>query len=118
MDRRAFVKLTGIGMGGLMLPITGTIVSAAELVESGMDFATKKKLANIALNAATASGATYADARIGRYLNQFITAQEKRVNNVVNTLKLLKVMRRAGVGKFVFSGSCSTTTCSAASRTD
>jgi TldD protein len=85
MDRRQFVKLTGIGVSGLVLPISGRVVSAAELLDTGMDFATKKKLANIALNAATAAGATYADARIGRYLNQFITAQEKRVNNVVNT---------------------------------
>ncbi len=85
MDRRDFVKLTGIGVTGLMLPITGRIVSAAELVGTGMDFATKKGLANIALEAATSAGATYADARIGRYLNQFITAQEKRVDNIVNT---------------------------------
>ena len=85
MDRRDFVKLTGIGAAGLMLPITGRIVTASELVQAGMDFATKKDLANIALNAATKAGATYADARIGRYLNQFITAQEKRVDNIVNT---------------------------------
>lgn len=85
MDRRDFIKLTGIGMGGLMLPITGRLVSAGELLEPGMDFAAKKNLATIALEAATKAGATYADARLGRYLNQFITAQEKRVDNVVNT---------------------------------
>jgi len=85
MDRRDFVKLTGIGVGGLMLPITGRIVSASELVGANMDFAAKKALANIALEAATSAGATYADARVGRYLNQFITAQEKRVDNIVNT---------------------------------
>ncbi len=85
MDRRDFVKLTGIGVGGLMLPITGRIVSAAELTQAGMDFAAKKSLATVALNAATSAGASYADARIGRYLNQFITAQEKRVDNIVNT---------------------------------
>jgi len=85
MDRRDFVKLTGIGAAGLMLPITGRIVTAAELVETGMDFASKKSLADIALNAATKAGASYADARIGRYLNQFVTAQEKRVDNIVNT---------------------------------
>jgi TldD protein len=85
MDRRDFIKLTGIGVSGLMLPITGRVVSAAELLDPGMDFAAKKNLAAIALEAATKAGATYADARIGRYLNQFITAQEKRVDNVVNT---------------------------------
>ncbi|MEE4204553.1 MAG: TldD/PmbA family protein [Halieaceae bacterium] len=85
MHRRDFVKLTGIGAAGLMLPISGNIVTAAELVDTGLDFAQKKQLANIALSAATEAGATYADARIGRYLNQFVTAQELRVDNIVNT---------------------------------
>ena len=96
MDRRDFVKLTGVGVTGLMLPVTGRVVSAAELVQTGLDFDAKKKLANIALNAATQAGASYADARIGRYLNQFITAQEKRVDNVVNT-------ESAGIGIRVIS---------------
>ena len=85
MDRRKFIKLTGVGMGGLMLPIPGTFISAAELTANPMDAAFKKHLSDIALNAAKAKGATYADARIGRYLNQFITAEEKRVSNIVNT---------------------------------
>jgi TldD protein len=85
MDRRQFVKLTGIGVGSLMLPIAGRVVAAEELLNPGMDFATKKKLGSIALEAATEAGATYADARIGRYLNQFVTAQETRVDNIVNT---------------------------------
>ena len=42
-------------------------------------------MADIALNAAKAKGASYADARIGRYLNQFVTTQETRVDNIVNT---------------------------------
>ena len=85
MDRRNFIKLTGAGAGGLVLPITGNIVSAAQLVDKPMDVAIKKQLADVALNTARASGASYADARIGRYLNQFITTREKVVNNVVNT---------------------------------
>jgi len=85
MDRRQFVKLTGIGMSSLLLPITTRTVSAEELLEPGMDFATKKRLGSIALEAATKAGASYADARIGRYLNQFVTAQETRVDNIVNT---------------------------------
>ncbi|MGI9289814.1 MAG: TldD/PmbA family protein, partial [Gammaproteobacteria bacterium] len=69
----------------MLLPVPGRIISAAELTNPGLDFAGKKELATIALNAATGAGASYADVRIGRYLNQFITAQEKRVNNIVNT---------------------------------
>jgi len=85
MHRRNFVKFSGLGAAGLMLPITGHMVSAAELLEPGLDFERKKQLANIALSAATEAGATYADVRIGRYLNQFVTAQEKRVESIVNT---------------------------------
>ncbi len=86
MDRRKFVQLMSAGVAtGLILPITGNQVSAAALLDNPVDVAFKKRLADIALNAATAKGATYADARIGRYLNQFITAQEKRVDNIVNT---------------------------------
>ena len=85
MDRRKFIKLTGVGMGGLMIPLPGAFVSAAELTANPMEVAFKKQMADIALNAARAKGASYADARIGRYLNQFITAQEKRVSNIVNT---------------------------------
>jgi TldD protein len=45
----------------------------------------KKKLADIALNTAKSKGATYADVRIGRYLNQFITTREDKVQNLTNT---------------------------------
>ncbi|MCJ8321868.1 MAG: TldD/PmbA family protein [Colwellia sp.] len=85
MDRRDFIKLTGVGAGGLILPLSGIAVSAEQMLDKPMDVAYKKKLADIALNAAKAKGATYADVRIGRYLNQFITTQETRVDNIVNT---------------------------------
>ncbi|TQV72406.1 TldD/PmbA family protein [Aliikangiella marina] len=85
MERRDFVKLSCAGFGSMMLPINGNIVTAAELLDRPMDVAMKKQLADVALNAAKSVGATYADARIGRYLNQFITTRDKVVNNVVNT---------------------------------
>jgi len=50
-----------------------------------VDTAVKKKMADIALNAAKAKGAFYADVRIGRYLNQFITTREKTIQTVANT---------------------------------
>lgn len=109
MDRRDFVKLTGIGATGLMLPITGRLVSADQLVEPGMDFAGKKALANIALNAATGAGASYTDARIGRYLNQFITAQEKRVDNVVSTESVGIGVRVIANGTWGFAATSSLT---------
>jgi len=50
-----------------------------------VDTTEKKRLADIALNAARAKGATYTDVRIGRYLNQFIITREDKVQNIVNT---------------------------------
>ncbi len=50
-----------------------------------LDSALKKRLADEALNAARAAGASYCDVRIGRYLNQFVITREDKVQNVVNT---------------------------------
>ncbi len=44
-----------------------------------------KDLADVALNAAAQKGASYADIRISRFTNQFVTTREKRVENVTNT---------------------------------
>ncbi|MFQ3199068.1 MAG: TldD protein, partial [Paraglaciecola sp.] len=85
MERRDFIKFGGAGIGAFMLPISGIAVSADQMLDKPMDVAYKKKLADIALNAAKAKGASYADARIGRYLNQFVTTRETRVDNIVNT---------------------------------
>ncbi|MEO7200244.1 MAG: TldD/PmbA family protein [Dokdonella sp.] len=84
MDRRNFLKVTGIGLGTLMIPIYGRSIAAEALVTQ-MDVAFKKRLADGALEAAKASGATYCDVRIGRYLRQFIITREDRVDNIVNT---------------------------------
>ena len=71
-------------MGGLMIPLMGTPVQAfTSLV--GMPASDKKVLADIALNAAKMNGASYADIRIGRYLNQFISTRERQVQNITNT---------------------------------
>lgn len=44
-----------------------------------------KDLADVALNVATRRGASYADMRIVRTLNQFVVTREKRVQNVTDT---------------------------------
>jgi TldD protein len=84
MDRRDFLAASGIGLSGLMIPGFGNAV-AAEVLLTTMDVARKKALADIALNAATTSGASYCDVRIGRYLRQFVITREDKVENVVNT---------------------------------
>ncbi len=77
-----------MGLGSLVvpqLPFGSRIIDPSEALQGGMDVATKKQLADIALNAAKSGGASYADVRIGRYLNQFVVTREKRVQAIANT---------------------------------
>ena len=88
MNRRNFIQLAGLGTGAFLLPdfaMYGQPVSAESLLDPGMDVATKKRLADAALNAAKSGGASYADVRIGRYLRQFVITREDKVQNIVNT---------------------------------
>src|SRR3954468_17684515 len=75
----------GGGVAGAMLvPVLGNAIAAQELLKP-VALSFKKALADAGLNAATKAGATYCDVRIGRYLNQFITTRDLRVENIVNT---------------------------------
>ena len=85
MDRRDFLTISGIGLGGLMVPSLFTRAIAAEELATSIDVGRKKMLADAALAAARESGASYADVRIGRYLRQFVVTREDKVQNVVNT---------------------------------
>src|SRR6187399_2230942 len=79
--------LTGMGAAATMLPgipVTGNPISPERALET-IDPAIKKRLADVALNAARSKGATYTDVRIGRYLNQFVVTREDKVQNIVNT---------------------------------
>ncbi len=84
MDRRHFLAVSGIGFGGLLVPGFANAV-AAEVLLSKMDVASKKAMANLALNAATGAGASYCDVRIGRYLRQSILTRESKVQSINNT---------------------------------
>ena len=89
MNRRDFTTLTGLAAGALWLPafpsLAGNLVDPAQLLEPGLDAAQKKRLADVALNAAKAAGASYADVRIQRTLNQGIFTREKQVQNIAST---------------------------------
>lgn len=87
MKRRNFVQLAGMGAGAIMVPsmILGNNIPTEALLEPGMDILLKKRMADVALNTAKGLGASYADARIGRYLNQYVFTREDKVQNVVNT---------------------------------
>jgi len=88
MKRKDFLQMAGMGLGALALPklpFGSRYIDEAEALQGGMDVAVKKSLADIALNAAKSGGATYADVRIGRYLNQFVVTRENRVQAIANT---------------------------------
>ncbi len=84
MQRRDFLALGGLGLGGLALSPYVKAIAAEQLLEK-IDVGFKKRLADAALQAATSSGASYCDVRIGRYLRQFVMTREDKVQNVVNT---------------------------------
>lgn len=86
MKRRDFVQLTGMGLSGLVLPhsIFANPVHEDVLLETPLSILRKKELADVALNTARSGGSTYADIRIGRYLNQSISTRENRVLNITN----------------------------------
>jgi TldD protein len=87
LKRRDFVQLTGLGIGGMLmsLPTLGNPISVEALLHPGIDVKQKKQLADAALNTAKSSGATYADIRIGRYLNQFLSTRENKVQGIENS---------------------------------
>ncbi len=96
------MQLTGMSASALMLPtipVLGRAVSPEALLDNALDVAVKKRLADAALNAAKSKGATYADIRIGRYLNQFVVTREDKVQNLTNT-------ESYGVGVRVIADGC------------
>ncbi|MDB5128942.1 MAG: TldD protein [Mucilaginibacter sp.] len=101
LRRRDFIFLTGVGAGAMMLPSLdgfGKNIDVQQALE-GVDVRIKKELADAGLNAAKSAGASYADVRIGRYLNQFVITRENRVLNVANT-------ESYGIGIRVIANGC------------
>jgi TldD protein len=87
VKRRDFIYLTGLGATAAMLPgipVTGRSITPEQALQT-IDTSSKKKIADVALNAARSKGATYTDVRIGRYLNQYVITREDKVENIVNT---------------------------------
>jgi TldD protein len=94
--------MSAMGVGGLMLPksmLLGNCIDPSAALNDGIDIKLKRQLADIALNAAKSKGASYADVRIGRYLNQFIVTRDKKVQNIANTESF-------GVGIRVIANGC------------
>jgi TldD protein len=85
LHRRDFLTISGLSLGGLLVPSYFGNAIAAEQLLSTLDLGVKKNLADAALAAAKDAGATYCDVRVGRYLRQFVITREQNVQNVVNT---------------------------------
>ena len=88
MKRKDFLQMSALTLGALAIPkafLFGRPIDQLEAIQGAMDVAKKKQLADVALNAAKSKGATYADVRIGRYLNQFLSTRENKVQGVANT---------------------------------
>jgi len=87
LKRRDFIYLSGLGATAAMLPgftTAGQAITQEQSLER-IDTSLKKRMADVALNAARSKGATYTDVRIGRYLNQYVITREDKVENIVNT---------------------------------
>ncbi|HJR34350.1 MAG TPA: TldD/PmbA family protein [Gemmatimonadales bacterium] len=82
MKRRHFLEAAGLGAGALILP-PGTRFWNGAL--TAIPSADKKALADAGLEAARKAGASYADLRIGRYLNQSVSTRERRVQGIGNS---------------------------------
>ncbi len=84
MNRRHFLQRSGVVAGSLLLP-EWTRAANDLTARAPISPAAKKQLADVALNTATRQGASYADVRIGRYLNQSISTRENKVEGVAST---------------------------------
>ena len=87
MKRKDFLQLTSMGIGALIMPdfLLGNPVDPSQFLNENIDRSAKKSLADIALNTAKSKGASYADVRIGRYLQQNISTRETRVQSIANS---------------------------------
>src|ERR1044072_5974108 len=109
MDRRAFLRLTGVGMGTLVVPVLGRPVAASGAT-TAIPTADRKALAAVALDAARSRGAPYADVRIGRYRNQFVVPREDKVESLTNPESSGVGVRVVADGTWGFAATSAVTT--------
>ncbi len=85
MERRDFIHLTGMATGAMLVRPWDSFARPWSGSLTPIPTADKKALADVALNTARGLGASYADVRIGRYLNQFINGRETKIQNITST---------------------------------
>jgi TldD protein len=87
-SRRNFLKSSGLALGVTALGVGGAELLpdwVLELDAAEAAAVDKEKLAGVALAAAKSAGATYADIRINRYRNEFVSTRERQVQAVART---------------------------------
>ena len=102
MRRREFIQYGGLGLAALALPAVSRAI-AAVVLGSTLDGRLKKSLADAALEAARAAGATYCDVRIGRYLNQALITREDKVQSITSNESLGVGIRVLAQGTWGFA---------------
>jgi TldD protein len=107
MKRRHFLEVTGLGAGALTLPSGARFWNGSRTPIPSAD---KKALADAGLEAARKAGASYADLRIGRYLNQSVSTRERRVQGIANSESFGVGVRVIVDGTWGFSASPDVTT--------
>ncbi len=112
MHRRDFLQLTGLAAGAVAFPLTrGTrLLPGWDGALTPIPSADKRQLADAALEAARAAGATYADVRIGRYLNQFVITRENKIQNITNAESYGVGIRVLADGAWGFAATSQVTT--------
>jgi TldD protein len=85
MRRRNFLQYTSGAAALAALPSFKSLDAEIARALTPIPSADRKALADAALNAARAAGATYADARLNRYLSQSMSARDGRISSVFNS---------------------------------
>jgi TldD protein len=85
MNRRDFLQVTGMAAGALALPSGTRLGPFWNGALTPIPSNDKRQLADAALGAARSGGASYADVRIGRYLNQTVASRDTKIQDVTNT---------------------------------
>ncbi|MGQ0765014.1 MAG: TldD/PmbA family protein [Gemmatimonadota bacterium] len=105
--RRDFLAQGALAAGAVA--ISGSIPRNARAERPGAQAATMdavvRELLMEALNAAKLAGASFADARIGRYLQNFVITREQQIINVVDTDSIGVGVRALVEGTWGFSAS-------------
>src|ERR1044072_29952 len=109
MDRRAFLRLTGVGMGTLVVPVLGRPVAASGAT-TAIPTADRHALPAVPPGAARSRGPPYADVRIGRSRNQFVVTREDKVESLTNTESYGVGVRVVADGTWGFAATSAVTT--------